>query len=202
MDCRHCASDHMTSDPSLLTNFRPCNEGFTVRIADRTASKVIGTGCVKILDSITLNSVLLVPNFDCNLLSIHKLTKDQNCMTKFSHDLCEFQVLGLEKMIDSAKMCSRLYLLKIEGTLTTQALQVMLRDTNTTMSSSSNNSEIMLYHYRLGHPNFLYLEKLYPSLFKNKNPESLQCEICQFSKHVRNSYHNTPYKTSHPFSMI
>ena len=30
----------------------------------------------------------------------------------------------------------------------------------------------------------------------------MQCEICQFSKHVRNTYHNLPYKKSHPFSMI
>lgn len=67
---------------------------------------------------------------------------------------------------------------------------------------SNNDSEIMLNHYRLGHPNFLYLEKLFPSLFKDKNSKFFQCEVCQFSKHVRNSYPNLPYKKSHPFSLI
>ena len=30
----------------------------------------------------------------------------------------------------------------------------------------------------------------------------IQCEVCQISKHVHNSYHIQPFKASHPFSMI
>ena len=36
-------------------------------------------------------------------------------------------------------------------------------------SSFSDTDEIMLWHYRLGHPSFKYLNKLFPLLFKNKN---------------------------------
>ena len=53
----------------------------------------------------------------------------------------------------------------------------------------------MLWHYRLGHPNFMYLEKLVPSLFTNKNSESFKCEVCQFSKHIRSSYPTISYKS-------
>ena len=60
----------------------------------------------------------------------------------------------------------------------------------------------MLWHFRLGHPNFLYLEKLFPALFKNKNPTSFKCDICQLAKHTCNSYPSQPYQMSHPFSMI
>jgi hypothetical protein len=60
----------------------------------------------------------------------------------------------------------------------------------------------MLWHYRLGHPNFMYLEKLVPSLFTNKNSESFKCEVCQFSKHIRSSYPTISYKSSHPFVII
>ena len=59
----------------------------------------------------------------------------------------------------------------------------------------------MLWHYRLGHPNFVYLRKLFPSLI-NKNSENLQCEVCQFSKHVRNSYPTQPYKSPHTFYLV
>ena len=31
------------------------------------------------------------------------------------------------------------------------------------------NNEIMLWHYKLGHPNFLYSKTLFPTLFSNKN---------------------------------
>ena len=60
----------------------------------------------------------------------------------------------------------------------------------------------MLEHYRLGHPNFSYLEKMFPSLFINKNPKLFQCEIYQLAKHTRSSYSNHEYKSSSPFSMI
>lgn len=60
----------------------------------------------------------------------------------------------------------------------------------------------MLNHYRLGHPNFLYLEKLFPSLFINKNSKLFQSGVCQFSKHVRNSYPNLPHKKSHLYLLI
>ena len=60
----------------------------------------------------------------------------------------------------------------------------------------------MLWHYRLGHSNSLYLQTLFPSLFKNKNPKNFQCEVCQCSKYTRTSYSILPYKASQPFSKI
>ena len=69
-------------------------------------------------------------------------------------------------------------------------------------SSTMNNSAIMLWHYRLGHPNFVYLRKLFPSLFKSQDPHHISCEICQYSKHVRNNYPSQSYTPSHHFSLI
>lgn len=63
----------------------------------------------------------------------------------------------------------------------------------------------MLWHYRLGNPNFLYLKKLVPTLFNNTNIEVVQCEACQLSKHVRNNYPLQGYKhliLLHPFIVI
>ncbi|RVX04977.1 Retrovirus-related Pol polyprotein from transposon TNT 1-94 [Vitis vinifera] len=61
---------------------------------------------------LTLNSVLLVPNLDCNLLSISKLTKEKRCITNFSSAHCEFQDLDSGKTIGNAEECSGLYILK------------------------------------------------------------------------------------------
>ena len=60
----------------------------------------------------------------------------------------------------------------------------------------------MLWRYRLGHPNFQYLKKLFPTLFDNTNTKVLQCEMCQLCKHVRNNYPIQGYKTSQPFAII
>ena len=60
----------------------------------------------------------------------------------------------------------------------------------------------MLWHYRPGHPNFMYLAKMFPPLFINKNPNSFYCEICQFAKHTRANFSRIPYMPTRPFTMI
>ena len=68
--------------------------------------------------------------------------------------------------------------------------------------STSKEDSIMLWHCRLGHPNFMYLKKLFPLLFLNKKISSLNCEVCQLSKHTRVPYPLKPYVQSQPFSLI
>lgn len=152
----------MTGDLTLFSSYSPCPYNYTVRVADGTHSKVMGKGSVIISPHITLESVLYVPELDCNLLSISKITRDLKCVAKFSHNLCEFQILESGKTIGNAKECAGLYLLKVEKSeeLKTHSYAVA------TVPSSEN--DVMLWHYRLGHPNFMYLEKIFPSLF-NKN---------------------------------
>lgn len=66
----------------------------------------------------------------------------------------------------------------------------------------SMSDEIMLWHRRLGHPSFSYLQKLFPGLFKNKKPVQFQCEVYELAKHQRSVFHSRPYKKSRPFSLI
>ncbi|RVW52456.1 Retrovirus-related Pol polyprotein from transposon RE1 [Vitis vinifera] len=106
------ASDHMTGDATIFDTYNSCPNNLTVRIADGSLSKVAGTGSVVLSRDLTLNSVLLVPNLDCNLLSISKLTKEKRCITNFSSTHCEFQDLDSGKTIGNAEECSGLYILK------------------------------------------------------------------------------------------
>ncbi|RVW83799.1 Retrovirus-related Pol polyprotein from transposon TNT 1-94 [Vitis vinifera] len=106
------ASDHMTGDATIFDTYSSCPNNLTVRIADGSLSKVVGTGSVVLSRDLTLNSVLLVPNLDCNLLSISKLTKEKRRITNFSSTHCEFQDLDSGKTIGNAEECSGLYILK------------------------------------------------------------------------------------------
>ena len=202
------ASDHMTGDASLFHKYRPCHENYKVRIADGSLSTVTSIGEVIISESLVLKSVLLVPNLTCNLLSISKLTRDLNCAAKFSSTYCVFQDLNLGKMISTAKESGGLYRTRADDQSNTKAHCVSLSAINTLESGSilplesNKESAIMLWHFRLGHPNFTYLSKLFPSLFINKNPKFFQCEICQLSKHCCSSYPLQGYKPSQPFSII
>lgn len=118
-----------------------------------------------------------------------------NCITKLTENMCEFQDLISGRMIGNAELSGGLYLLRAND------LRNKGHNISCVVSSHNKDSAIMLWHYRLGHPNFVYLKKLFPSLF-NKDPLSLQCEVCQFSKHVRNSYPYQSYKPTHPFYLI
>ncbi|RVW98707.1 Copia protein [Vitis vinifera] len=203
------ASDHMTGDAAILQNYKPSNGHSSVHIADGSKSKIAGTGSIKLTKDLYLDSVLHVPNLDCNLLSISKLAHDLQCVTKFYPNLCVFQDLKSGKMIGSAELCSGLYLLSC-GQFSNQVSQAScvqsqsMSESFNSMSNSKVNkdSEIIMLHYRLGHPSFVYLAKLFPRLFINKNPASYHCEICQFAKHTRTVYPQIPYKPSTVFSLV
>lgn len=219
------ASDHMTGDLSILTNFQTCINHSGVKIADGSLSPVAGTGSVHLTENFHLSSVLYVPKLNCNLLSISQLTRDLNCITKFHSNFCDFQAVDSGKVIGSADMHGGLYLLKQKNLSSRQVHRSScgaksspksefdsnsksVSDSNSKSVSNSNSvsisvdSQVMLWHYRLGHPNFAYMEKLFPHLFINKNSNFYQCEICQLAKHTRHVYSSLQYKPSHPFSVI
>ena len=108
-------SDHMTGDITTFDKYRSYNEGATVWIADGSFSIMASIGSVIISKEIRLDSVLFVPKLDYNLLSISKITKDLNCVTKFSQNVCDFQVLNSGKAIGNAKMSAWLYLLRFDA---------------------------------------------------------------------------------------
>ena len=119
--------------------------------------------------------------------------------------MCKFQELDSGRMIGNAEICSGLYLLKGDTPLrrqTQNASCVSLKSQSILDSCVNKDNEVMLWHYRLGHPNFIYLEKLFPSLFINKTPKFFNCKICQLAKHTRSSYPSLSYTPSHPFAMI
>ncbi|RVX20874.1 hypothetical protein CK203_002528 [Vitis vinifera] len=125
--------------------------GSLAQKADGSLSKVAGTSSVRVSKNITLDSVLLVPKLNCNLLSISKLTRDLNCVTKFGSNLCEFQVLDSGKTIGSAKMCSGLYLLEVndppQGSTHHSDCSVSSSPISLSVSQSNNDSAVMLWHY-------------------------------------------------------
>ena len=45
--------------------------------------------------------------------------------------------------------------------------------------------QIMIWHFRLGHPSFAYLRHLFPTLFQKLPYKNFQCDVCCFSKSQR-----------------
>lgn len=109
--------------------------------------------------------------------------------------------IGIKK-IGSVEMCSKFYLLKEDPFLINQNQITRMSSKSWLDLSFNKNSEVLLWYNRLGHPNFTYYEKLYPSLFINKNSKPFSCELCQLYKHTYVTYLNFTYKPSHLFALI
>lgn len=69
------ASEHMTSDLSLLFNVKTLPKPLFVKLPNSLKVLVKQAGCVTIIPGFTLQHVLFVPSFKFNLLSVHKLCK-------------------------------------------------------------------------------------------------------------------------------
>ena len=202
------ASNHMTGNRTLFSSYYPYHGTLTVHIADGTCPKVAGIGTVNLSQTLALESVLFVPNLDCNLVFVSKFNRDLNCGTKFLAESCVFQDLKSRKMIGNGELCAGLYLLKVNNSPTTSECGNLAVKSHCQFSSfesidhSNKVSTIMMWHYHLGHPNFSYLECLFPSLFINKNAKLFQCDVCQLSKHTRSLYTPRPHTPPQPFSLI
>ena len=66
-------------------------------------------------------------------------------------------------------------------------------------TSASQDSEIWLWHSKMGRPNFQYLRCLFHSICSNKTSFDFQCEICELAKHHRTSLPKSNYKPSKLF---
>ena len=188
------ASNHMTGDITTFNKYFPRHDKSIVRIADGSLLEVIGKGSVVISKDIALKDVLYDPKLDCNLLSISKLTKDLKYVTKFHSSLCEFQALDSGKRIGNAKECLGFYLLRVGDSK-------RRLERSACVVASLKEEFVMLWHFCFRHPNFMYLKRMFPSPF-NKSLNFFHCEVCELSKHIRNTYPAQPDKPSKPFTLI
>ena len=188
------ATDHMTGREKLFSSYTPSPRNHRVKFVDGSYTVIAGIGTIEIGPMISLKEVLHVPNVSYNLISIRKITKELNCLVKFSPTDCVFQDRISGRTIGNAKEFNGLYRFEKNFIVNGQA------HTTVCNPSLSGEDQIILLHCRLGHPSFLYLKHLFPSLFK-KN-DSFQCKVCQLAKHKRVSYPSHLYRASKPFALI
>ena len=113
-----------------------------------------------------LTSVLYVPNFPFNLISISKLTHDLHCVLVFSHNFVTLQERRTGKMIGFGHESQGLF---------------HLHSPLCSTACTSKEAPLLL-HSRLGHPSLSKFRKLVSNF---SSLSSLKCESCQLGKHTR-----------------
>ena len=190
------ATNHMTFNNNIQT-IQPSNhhEIFT---ANGTPSSVSGEGTVTLTKNLILESVLIVPSLNHNLLSVAQITCALMCVVIFWPNLCIFKDIQTRKTIGYGTKRGKLYYLDLIPASSNQLAQVF--STNT--ANEHQKSEIWLWHRRLGHASFGYLQKLFPQLFSQLIVSDFKCDVCERAKSHRVSFPISMNKSPAPFMVV
>ena len=127
------ANDHISPNLSLFSDARPVYQQCHIIVPNGVPAQVEHVGTVQIGSNLCLKDVLHVPDFQFNLLSISKLTKQTGSQVLFSHEGCFLQDQTLQKvvvLVKKQKVCIAL-------------MQVQkINQSKTKVSSFSNFSKV------------------------------------------------------------
>lgn len=146
-------------------------------------------GHVELDANIKLKNVLYVPQFSCNLISVHKLTRDSNCTLTYDENRCVMQDRTTKRTIGSGVLHEGVYILK--GPMQASSFTVV------------QQSKTKLWHSRMGHPSDQALQKISHLLRCNFvfNKDGC-CDICHQSKQCRFPFNISNNKAEEPFHLI
>lgn len=82
------ASDHMTASLAHLCNIKPASPDYTINLPTGAATVISHVGDLQLPNGLKLLNVLYVPQFQHNLMAIHKLTQDNKCEVLFHPATC------------------------------------------------------------------------------------------------------------------
>ncbi|KAJ0752905.1 putative RNA-directed DNA polymerase [Helianthus annuus] len=175
------ASQHMINSDKELFNAIDVSE-FDIKVAhpNGTNVKVLKIGNVKLMGDVILKDVFYVPGYHVNLLSVHRLAKDNNIDVVFKEDSCVLQDSKSRRILVTGSQDSGLYFVGKNG--------------NSMNVCYNSYVKANLWHSRLGHPSDQVLAVL-KDQFDVKSIEHGPCDVCHRAKQVRVPFPLSEHKT-------
>jgi histone deacetylase 1/2 len=189
------ATDHITSELDRLAVHEQYNGGDKVHVGNGTGLRILHTGHASLRTashSVALRNILQVPEISKNLLSVHKLARDNDVF--FEYHPWHFSIKDRQtgaSLLDG--QCEAgLYPLKSSDVATlNQAL----------LSESISRVQ---WHARLGHPSFQTVQSILRLNNISFTSESSLpvCSACQVAKSHQLPYVTSVHQSSAPLQMI
>jgi GAG-pre-integrase domain len=182
---------HITGTSSEFVEYHPskhvCPE--TIQTADGTSQPISGIGSVRYNPTITLSSVLHVPSFPFNLLSVSPLVDQLNCTVLFDKNVCIFYERKTGRKIGTGVRRDGLWYVDRE-------IVLFAIDVN------EGHEEVMLQHHRLRHLSFDSLNKFEPELMNKVDRQKFFCDACELGKQTRSTYRISGLRNMEPFVLV
>ncbi|KAJ0535848.1 putative transcription factor interactor and regulator CCHC(Zn) family [Helianthus annuus] len=133
------ASQHMVNSDKDMFDIVDVSE-FDLKVGhpNGTSVKVLKIGNIKLMNNVVLKDVFYVQGYHVNLLSVHRLAKDNNISVVFNEKNCVLQDSKSKKILMTGSQDSGLYFVGKNG-----------NSVNVCYNSFVKSS---LWHSRLGHP--------------------------------------------------
>ncbi len=191
------ASRHVTGMCGEFASYKPYpfTRKETIETADGTSCPVKGEGTVQCTPSITLSSVLYVPSFPVNLISISSLVDHMDCRVSLDRENCLIQERQTGKKLGTGVRRDGLWYLDRKETSEDVCLALMA-------STSKEEAKVLLLHCRLGHISFETMSKMFPAELSRVDKHKLVCDACEYGKHTRTSYVSRGLRSMLPFMLI
>lgn len=138
-----------------------------------------------------LSSVLHVPSFPVNLLSVSSIIDQLNCIVIFDRNECLFQEKETGRTLGTG-------IRRDDGLWYLDKAAVMLA----AAVSEGPEAEVMLHHCRLGHMSFDSLTRMEPELMSKVDRSKLFCNACELGKHTRSTYKMIGLRSPEPFALV
>ena len=135
------ASHHMTPNITVLDKIHDLLNPICISQPERKIVVVKEAGTIYLGGGLTLKEVLYTPTFKCNLTSVQKLAKDENCIVVYGADFCVLHDLTSRKPIGMAEMRNTAYFLKISAGGTSYV--------------TISTKELSIWHQGLSHPSLV-----------------------------------------------
>ncbi|PNY01489.1 copia-like polyprotein, partial [Trifolium pratense] len=173
------ASNHVTHQTDKFQGFNEHNGKNSLMVGNGEKLKIVASGSTK-LNTLNLHDVLYVPQITKNLLSVSKLTADNNIFVEFDANCCSVKDKLTGQTLLKGRLKDGLYQLSDVSPQSN-------KDPCVYMSVKES------WHRKLGHPNNKVLEKVLKDCNVKISPSDQFsfCEACQFGK-----LHLLPFKSS------
>lgn len=189
------ASDHICSNLEYFIDYTPIKDPHKhIIIPDGRQIHVLNIGSIQLTNDILLKNVLHIPDFQFNLLTIHKLCTDMHCKITFTHNGCFLQGQTGPSML----------LGRLQGGLY-NVVDVSAQSVKSIPSSVACLSTIdkaKLWHLRLGHLPFSQINHLLPDCHVKACSLDIVCQVCPAAKQSRKPFPTSSIKTTKPFELL
>lgn len=174
------ASDHMTATLAHLCNVKPASPDYTINLPTGAATVISHVGDLQLPNGLKLFNVLYVPQFQHNLMSIHKLAQDNKCEVLFHPAACTIRDTTTKEVKAVGHVKNGLYY------LVDAPVSVKVSEPSHCLAAQNytNIKAFSIWHQRLGHASVSTLQKIshIKPFIAGTTEVCVTCPLAKFTK--------------------